>query len=59
MYKALIVGCFLLLVAGCGVESWHIDRADKFCSDKGGIDSIHAALDRVAYCNNGESKNIN
>ena len=49
----------VLLVAGCGVDSWHIDRAKSFCDDKGGVDRIYAFMDRVVTCDNGETKNIN
>ena len=52
MKKFLII---LILLSGCGVvKNWQIQETQKFCSDKGGVDTISEMMDGrgLGVCNN-------
>lgn len=54
MNKVLIV-ILLLSISGCSIPRWHIDRAVKFCDDKGGIHHIDTFVVNSVICTDGSS----
>lgn len=58
MKSKLIIAVLALMLQGCfyqTVTAYDIQRADKFCEDKGGVFSITASFLglETAYCNDG------
>lgn len=50
MVKIFVIA---LLISGCTLENWELDKSINICKDHKGLDFIIIDLSTMAYCNDG------
>jgi len=57
-YAIIIIVSFMVVSCSGRINRWQLDKATKFCADKGGIDYMNMLMSMSVTCINGKTANI-